>query len=81
MPPVERDGISGEQSPHHLSQRDLSTSKEKTRMIWEQRPCITQCLRLRQQGRETAQEILTIVITPEYLSPFDPSDHQVMQNK
>jgi hypothetical protein len=49
-------------------------------MIRDKNPSVAGGMSLRQDPGETIQKVLTIRIIPEYLSAFDPSDHEVMQD-
>jgi hypothetical protein len=49
-------------------------------MILKESPSITASFGLGQKSRETIQKIAPILVIPEYLSPLDSPDHDVMQN-
>jgi hypothetical protein len=49
-------------------------------LIRNKNPSVAGGMSLRQEPGETIQKVLTIRIIPEYLSAFDPSDHEVMQD-
>jgi len=49
-------------------------------MIMKESPSITASFGLRQKSRKTIQKIAPILVIPEYLSPLDSPDHDVMLN-
>jgi hypothetical protein len=76
---VETNRITGQKPPHYRRQRDQSCSQQQMRMIGDQHPCVTRRSGLVEQMAQSIQEVIPIRIILKYLSPFDPSQHNVVQ--
>jgi hypothetical protein len=78
VPQVETDGVARKQSLHYRRKGGCSCSEKKVKMIWNQCPGITGCVRLRQYLAQAVQKIISIRITQEDFSPCDsPCDDMV----
>ena len=77
MAPVELLGISGKKPAHDGSYRRGSRSEKEVGMIREQRPGITTCRCLRNNGAETVKKVPVIPRISEY-RPFFNTPHDNM---
>jgi hypothetical protein len=49
-------------------------------MVWDQGPCIAGGLCLGKEYRQSLYQVVAVVIVPEDLSSFDPTNHHVVQD-
>lgn len=79
MAQIEGHRIAGQQSPHEDGYASWTGSKEKVGMVGKKGPSVAEGLRLVEEGRESLDQIFSIVVTSEDGAPLDPSDHHMVQ--
>jgi hypothetical protein len=80
VPPIEAAGISAQNPPHKLGDGGVSGSKQKMKMIGQQRPCKTGCLGIQQGLRNSLKKIIPVGVRPKYLPLFDPPANDMVQS-
>ena len=70
--------VPGEKLPHNSRDADLSASKQKVHMIVHENPGVDDALRLLNGLAQALKKSGFILGITEYVSPIDPSDHDVM---
>jgi len=78
--PIEAAGISAQNPPHKLGDGGISGSKQKMKMIGQQRPCITGCLGIQQGLCNSLKKIIPVGVRPKYLPLLDPPANDMVQS-
>jgi hypothetical protein len=76
---VEGDGITGHETPHEMTQMNVSASEQKMKMVWKQGPCITMDSSRIQYVLKAGQEILIVLVVPEDPAPLNSPGHDVLE--
>ena len=79
MAAVERNGMPGHQTTHHLSQMNAPTPEQKVKVVRKQGPRVAPDLSNRQDRLETDEEILVILTVPEDPGPINSPGHHVLE--
>ena len=79
MPPVKPDNVSSENLSHARKKGTIASPNEQMKMVRNESPSINlQGLGLA-LGSQTIQEVVPVFIRPEYVCPFYPPSHHMMQ--
>jgi hypothetical protein len=76
---IEAAGISAQNPPHKLGDGGITGSKQKMKMIGQQRPCVTGCLGIQQGLCNSLEKIIPIGVRPKYLPSLDPAANNMVQ--
>jgi hypothetical protein len=70
--------MAGQQPPHKGGDRGRAGSQQQMKMVGNQRPRVTEGCGTVNEGAHTFQEIVPVLIAPEYFPAFDaPHDYMV----
>ena len=80
MTAVEAHRISGQQTAHDCTHRNIAGPHQKVEMIWHQGKGIAGSSGLQQNGTQSFQKIIPVLVILEDTAPFDPPADDVMQS-
>jgi hypothetical protein len=70
--------MAGQQPPHKGGDRGRAGSQQQMKMVGNQRPSVTEGCGTFNEGAHSFQEIVPVLIVPEYVPAFDaPYDHML----
>jgi len=79
VPAVEVHSIAGKQSSHQGRKGSSPGSDQKMGMIVQKSPCIAGAFCFGQEGLQAVNEIVPVLVVPEYLSAFNATYDDVVQ--
>ena len=80
VPAVEVNRVAGKQSAHQGRKGSSPGSDQKMGMIVQKSPCIAAAFCFGQEGLQAVNEIVPVLIVPEYISAFNATYDDVVQN-
>jgi hypothetical protein len=72
-------GVAGQKTTHDSGDRHRSCSQKKVKVIGNQRPCITEGLRLLENFPKSFQKVVPVRIATKHCPTFNSPDHDVVQ--
>ena len=80
MSSIKADHITGQQPAHQGGQWNAAGSEKKMGVVGHESPGVAGDPALGQKKRKTLDQIVAILIAPEYIASFFPHDDHMMQN-
>ena len=80
MSSIKTDHITGQQSAHQGGQGNVAGSEKKMGVIGHESHGVARDPAPGQQKRKTLDQIVSILIAPEYVASFNSPDDHMMQN-
>ena len=80
MSSIKADHLTGQQPAHQGGQWNVAGSEKKMGVIGHESPSVAGDPALGQKKRKTLDQIIAILIAPEYVASFYPPDDHMMQN-
>ena len=80
MSSIKADHITGQLPAHQDGQGNVAGSEKKMGVIGHESPGVAGDPALGQKKRKALDQIVAILIAPEYVESFNPPDNHMMQN-